>query len=191
MADRPGKIAKLQSLRSRLPYVSQSALSAILQLAAQEELPGNCSRKDVRRARDDTVKAWTPYGALHQTVTLPASDGDTLNIEVQHPFAMLWYSCANSKCFSDLVSRTLASNPCTVDAPWRLVMYADEILPGNQLAYKNARKMWAIYWTILNLGSAALSDEDQLAMIGSLLQHLHTQLPHMARAAALPMNLNV
>ena len=77
MADRPGKIAKLQSLRSRLPYVSQSALSAILQLAAQEELPGSCSRKDVRRARDDTVKELTPYGSLHQTITLPSSGGAT------------------------------------------------------------------------------------------------------------------
>ena len=46
--------------------------------------------------------------------------------------------------------------------PWSLILYADEILPGNQLAYKNKRKMWGIYWTILNLGSAALSDEELL-----------------------------
>ena len=192
MADRPGKIAKLQSLRSRLPYVSQSALSAILQLAAQEELPGSCSRKDVRRARDDTVKELTPYGSLHQTITLPASGGATVDIEVQHPFAMLWYSCARSKCFSDLIARTLASNPSTVDAPWQLVLYADEILPGNQLAYKNARKMWGIYWTILTLGSAVLSDEDQIVMFG-VVAAIFTcrKVPHVARAAARPIDLHV
>ena len=192
MADRPGKMAKLQSLRSRLPYVSQSALSKILQLAAQEELPGSSSRKDVRRARDDSVKEWTPYGALHQTITLPASISKSVELEVQNPFAMFWYSCAKSKCFSDLVSRTLASNLPTVDAPWRLVLYADEILPGNQLAYKNARKMWGMYWSILTWGSAVLSDEDQIAMVGMIVAtNKYTNVPHIARAAALLMDIRV
>ena len=163
MADRPGKIAKLQSFRSRLPFVSQSALAQILQIAAKEDLPGSCTRKDVRRARDDKVTSLTPYGPLHQIITMKAKDGTDLKVEVQHPCAMLWRLCAESKSFSDLLSRAMTSKPCSLDAPWSLVLYADEILPGNQLAYKNARKMWGIYWTILNLGSAALSDEEQHA----------------------------
>ena len=168
MADRPGKIARIQSLRSRLPYVSQSALSQILRFAAEEPemMPGSCSRKDIRQARDDAVAELTPYGPLHQTLTLASSTGEATTLEIQHPFAMLWYACAKSKSFSDLVVRTLASNPGTLTEPWSLVMYADEILPGNQLAYKNARKMWGIYWTMLNFGSAALSDEDRIVVIG-------------------------
>ena len=164
MADRPGKIAKLQSLRTRLPYISQSALSQILQIAEHEELPGSSTRKDIRRARDETVAQMTPYGPLHQKITIPTSNGTDLDVEVQHPCAMLWHLCAKSQCFSELVSRTMASNPCTILEPWNLMLYADEILPGNQLAYKNARKMWGMYWTIVNWGSATLSDEDQIVI---------------------------
>ena len=157
MAAPPAKLARLQSLRSRLPYVSQSALSQILQLAEQEQLPEECSRNDVRKARNAVVEERTPYGTLHQTITV---DGNPL--EVQHPFAMLWHSCASSASVSGLISRAFAASPCTLSMPWSLILYADEILPGNQLAYKNKRKMWRIYWTILNLGSAALSDEELL-----------------------------
>ena len=96
MADRPGKLARLQSLRSRLPYISQSALSQLLRLAAQEELPGTCQRLDVRQARDRTVATHTPYGALHQQVAVKDSDGNDLELEVQHPFAMFWHACASS-----------------------------------------------------------------------------------------------
>ena len=160
MERRPEKLARLQSLRSRLPYVSKTALSRILTLASQEALPGSSTRDDVRRARDTMVMEPTPYGMIHQTISLPATEGDPLSIEVQHPFPMFWYTCKKSDAFSRLVARTMASNPCTVAKPWSLILYADEITPGNQLAYKNARKMWAMYWTILDLGSAALSDED-------------------------------
>jgi hypothetical protein len=52
----------------------------------------------------------------------------------------------------------------------------DEVLPGNQLGYKSSRKMWCLYWTILDLGSAAVSDED-LAYVYILampsLQHMY------------------
>ena len=32
--------------------------------------------------------------------------------------------------------------------------------PGNQLAHRNARKSWAIYWSLLQFGLPVLSDED-------------------------------
>ena len=47
-----------------------------------------------------------------------------------------------------------------VDAPWRIIVYFDEVLPGNIMNHKGAREMWACYWSFVNFGSAALAHED-------------------------------
>lgn len=157
MADRPAKLARLNQLRCRVPFVSQSALSTILRLARDDELPAACTRQDVRDSRDTSVQTMTPYGPLHQRITVP---GD-IDLEIQHPMAMLHHCCANSAALSKLVMNTAAARPPTLTNPWHIVIYADEILPGNQLAYKHNRKFWGVYWSILEFGAAALSDEDR------------------------------
>lgn len=156
----PSKLARIQSLRSRLPYVSQSALAALLKIAEQEELPTGASRTTLRRARDAVREVRTTYGSLHQTLSFPLETGEILEVEVQNPFAALCEACRSSAAFSAMVSRCAAASPSSLARPWKLVLYMDEILPGNQLAYTNERKMWGFYWTLLDFGSAALSDED-------------------------------
>ena len=156
--ERPTKFARLTELtrlRQHLPFVSQSALAAILKHAADHELPECSGPKQIRTARSEFVKQMTPYGPLHQKMRVGASQ-----IEVQHPLAVLYYTASKSVAFTKLLRRAVEENPCSAARPWRVVLYFDEIFPGNQLAYKNTRKMWASYWTLLELGSAALSSED-------------------------------
>ena len=161
MAERPTKLARLQCLRDRLPYISQSALAAILKAARDEDLPeGN--RQDFREARDAVSHTSTPYGPICQVINIPVADGgDPMPIEVQHPIAMLYQSCLLSRPLSALIRRCVEQRPPTLARPWSLVLYADEVTPGNQLGYKNKRKFWAIYWSVLEWGPQALSDEDR------------------------------
>ena len=159
MDARQAKLRRLSCFRSKLPYISQNALCTVLKLARQEPLPAAADRKDIRAARDEDVQARTPYGALHQTITVTSPNGD-VTFEVQHPMAMLYHMCSTSRCFSRLISRTHAANPSSPAAPWNLIVYTDEILPGNQLAYKHLRKLWGIYWSIQQFGTAVLSDEE-------------------------------
>jgi hypothetical protein len=159
MSERPPKLAKLQHFRSKLPYVSHRALTAILKIAENEPLPTIGSRSSIGRARDEVVTETTPYGPLHQSVSVETLTGGSFSFEVQHPLAMLHKACACSGDFASLMAQTLAATQPSVASPWSIVIYADEVLPGNQLAYKSARKVWAFYWTILELGSAAHSDE--------------------------------
>ena len=158
--ERPQKLARLGKLRQKLPFISQQALSTLLHAAESEDLPAASSRNDIRAARDVATQQLTPYGPLHQKMRVASTNSQPLDLEIQHPAAMLHYICSHSKCFSDLISRTFEKNPSSPSSPWRLVLYTDEILPGNQLAYKTARKLWGVYWSILELGIAALSDED-------------------------------
>ena len=52
-----------------------------------------------------------------------------------------------------MVASTLASHPSSPASKWSLVLYCDEVSPGNQLAYKHERKAWAIYWSFAEFGS--------------------------------------
>ena len=159
---KPSKCARVSKMQPTLPFVSGRALSALLtQLSPQDLQPGRASdavRHDLRRERDLLVKTSTPFGPIHQTITANTKDG-TMPIEVQHPLAMMHYVSARSSCLADLVADAAASNPPSHARPWHIVMYMDEVLPGNQLAHKAARKGWHWYWSIAELGPAALADE--------------------------------
>lgn len=159
MAEPPAKHARIQRLRDRLPFMSQSALGAIMQIAASEPLPeGN--RKDVRIARDQRAQTPTPYGPVHQFIEVPALQGSPVRLEVQTPAAMLRACCEVSPPLRAFLGTTAATCTPTPAEPWRLILYMDEILPGNQLAYTHSRKMWGVYWSCLDWGSAALANED-------------------------------
>ena len=63
--------------------------------------------------------------------------------------------CGNATLHCPEVSRLVgsteaASFPEDIDscAPYRLILYADEISPGNVLKADNRRKVFAIYWAI-------------------------------------------
>jgi hypothetical protein len=158
MEGRPLKLARLQSLRSRLPFISQSALAQVLKEAELAPLPKACRRADIRDARNAVAKIATPYGPVHQQVVFDGASGP-ISSEIQHPFAILYHSCLSSKPMSDLIRRLATAMPPSIHAPWSIIFYTDEVLPGNQLAYRSSRKMWAVYWSVLEFGSAVLSDE--------------------------------
>jgi len=163
----PSQLAAVQALRSRLPYISQSALSSLLTIARNTPLPDACvSRRSIRRARDAVADIQTPYGPLHCNMTVDTSTGGPATVEVQSPFAMLYHSIASSPGLADFIESVHTETPSSATCPWTLVLYTDEILPGNQLSYKGARKMWGWYWSILELGPVALSDEDPLNTCG-------------------------
>ena len=158
--DREQKHRKLCVFMAKLPFVSGRALEAILQVAKEDELPDGCSRSTFRRARETMVKTITIYGPLHHTVDIDGTD-----VEVLNPFAALWYAANKCSGFAALLDRAAQHKQ-----PWHIVLYADEVLPGNQLAHKAARKTWCWYWTIIEFGPAALSDEDRFGLKACLLR---------------------
>ena len=100
--------AHIPSLRNRLPFISQSALSSILEVAASEALPEQASRRTIRRARDDIAHEHTPYGHLHRKNQMQFKSGPEIELEVQDPLPMLYWSCASSHGLSELVAKAAA-----------------------------------------------------------------------------------
>lgn len=152
------KRRRLGALKSSLPYCSQEAFVAIAQ---HREQLSDCTAKDLRKGRDEQTQIATPYGPLHTSLAVPLAEGAaSQNVEIQNPFAILYFAVTTSAAFSEVVKQTLRVNPCSYVNPWHMIFYNDEVSPGNQLAFKNVRKLQGFYWSLLEWGAAALSNED-------------------------------
>ena len=65
---------------------------------------------------------------------------------------MLHCALEKSGYLASLVAHRHQCMPSTPSKPWHIVMYSDEVTPGNQLAHRNSRKSQCIYWSFLELG---------------------------------------
>lgn len=157
MAEQKAKYPRPHALQSRLPFISGNALAGLLRIAKDESLPQAASTRSLRRVRDKDVHVDTPYGKLHQVIELPGKEGP-IQTEIQHPLAIIYYMASVSECFSTLLASAAASS--SPACPLHIVLYADEVHPGNVLAVTSERKIWAWYWSCLEFGAAALADED-------------------------------
>eukprot|EP00971_Amphidinium_carterae_P262428 5205531-Amphidinium_carterae.1 len=163
MAEPSSKVARLEGLRAlryKLPHITQSALAAVLKVASECSLPTAASRATIRAARDVCATESTPYGPLHAAFECTLTSGGTVKLECQHPMAMMYYLCCHSASYAMMVKRAHDQNPSGPTKPWNIIVYSDEITPGNQLASVNSRKLQAIYWSVLEYGMDVLSDEE-------------------------------
>ena len=123
-----------------------SALARVLASLSEEglldaEAAGDCHnlRRKISSAISAHGKADTPYGPVAQSLQITPD----FACPFVNPFAIMWYLCTLSSAFADLVHRHLTQSCC------RVVMYADELRPGNVLRPDRGRQVWGIYWTWL------------------------------------------
>ena len=160
MAERVAKLRRLERFRRRLPHISASALASVLDDVDEHGVPEAHSRRHMREARDLAAEEHTPYGPLYHTVELDAIGGGRKTMRIVHPFALLWFAYATCATFAMLIDARLLEHPATVDQPWSLVMYSDEVTPGDALAHDQTRKIQVVYFSFLELGSNVLSREE-------------------------------
>ena len=146
------KARRIDQLRRKLPFLSQSALAAVSR-ELDSENTGLHDRKSIRNARDSIVTETTPYGPILHF--LPE-----IEQQIANPFAMVWSLTKQCPGFASLMQKTLAANPPSLERPWHMVLYSDEVVPGNQLSNHNARKVWVLYYSFKEFGEAALCMED-------------------------------
>ena len=66
---------------------------------------------------------------------------------------------SESPKLAQFIQEKLAAHPCTIDNPWSIFVYNDEIAPGDQLQHHNSRKTQAFYYSFLEFGADSLSSE--------------------------------
>ena len=143
--------AKLQSFRQRVPFCSQSALAAILTLAKEEGIPECHKRKDIRSSVQQLVQSLQLYGPLLITISCVTLSGGSDTLVFGNIFSYLAGAYAAGGAFALYLERVHAKCPSSFDRPWKCILYADELHPGNQLA-SGARKTWALYFSFAEFG---------------------------------------
>ena len=145
----------------RKSFVSQAGIAEVLQAVREAgELPKGVSKSSVKRSRQTAIAVETPYGPLLRNWTLTTADGKQELVHYLDPMACLWHALQTSEKLQAFFSRTTANSPCSLTNPWRIVVYSDEVSPGNQLKPTNKRKLQSFYWSFLEFGGRALAAED-------------------------------
>ena len=73
---------------------------------------------------------------------------------------MLHACFSESGGFHELLMSRHMETPSSPEAPWRLALYCDEVVPGNALSSDNQRKIWAFYASFLEFGAVELAQEE-------------------------------
>ena len=160
MASRPTKLRKLDDLRRRNPHVTQAALHSILKDVEKHGLPDLSSRQNMTEARAMLANTETRYGPLIQNIEVEMDDHSIKPILVLNVFAFLSHTFNACAAWRKLLVDTHRRHPSSVESPWSLVLYNDEVTPGNALAPDLVRKCQTIYASFKQFGTAILSREN-------------------------------
>lgn len=143
----------------RKTFVSQAALAEILSAVKEAgEVPEATSRSTVKRRRQEAIDIETPYGPVISSMELDALDGSKVRLPFCNPAAWLHYCSRNCHRMQQLLDGASAT-PNNIKAPWQLILYLDEVSPGNALKVHNRRKLQCVYWSIQEFGGVELTQE--------------------------------
>ena len=134
-SSRPQKLAKLQQFKASLPHHSQTALHAMVQEAKSSGLPEVSSSKHQREARRELLKTCHggALGPLIQEAPLQQVDGSPSTFVFTSLLTYLSALFSRGNSFQKLLASRHQACPSSTSRPWRLVMYLDELVPGNAL----------------------------------------------------------
>ena len=162
--------------------MSQSAFAAMVSDIKRNGLPDLATdhasgmRKLVAGARNAVVGSDSQYGDMIYRTRLDAMPGkprvvlEHLNVQ-----AYIQYAYGLGGSFANLVDSVHRARPSTLDVPWGVIIYADEVEPGQELAARHERKIYAVYVTIREFGPLTISNAEAWITVVTQPSHeLHT-----------------
>lgn len=132
----------------RAHFASKSAMQALFDQIGEYvgiDLPA-VDRKMIQRACDASSNIDTAFGKVMQTVTVAGID-----IPFLAPVPLLQHLLDDCPPFADWFSTCVRTSPPSMERPWKLAVYCDEVSPGNQLKVLNHRKVQVFYWSFVDL----------------------------------------
>ena len=144
-ADKRRKLLDLEAMRRQLPRVSRRGLSSTLKDIRKHGLPELDDRRDLLAARELLINERTAYGPSGVDKEVPTTGrGHHENLHGQPTCfdVFVFFNCAP---FAGFVEQRFDACPPTLDKPWNVILYCDEVHPGDQIGGKNLRNFQAIY----------------------------------------------
>ena len=153
----------------------------MLKQVKENGIPDAVSRASVKRARTQSVRLTTTAGPIFKSWSIPKVGTDKmLVLEYIDPISWLTHIAEHCAGFASFMERCLAQKPSTLEAPWQIALYCDEVTPGNQMRHDNKRKVQAVYWSFLQYGSTSLSCETKWMVLTAARSKLITDIGGMS-----------
>ena len=119
----------------------------------------------MREATNELMNAVTPYGKLRVDINLTMKDGSVHTDFAVNPFAFLFHAYKEDGPFRILIDNACEDGHGSADDPLKIVIYADEVVPGKELSHNNKRKQWCMYWSLGELLSHFHLEETWIPML--------------------------
>jgi hypothetical protein len=143
-------------------------------------------RSRLRATLEHHSKAMTPYGRVVQRLSLPFPKDVLPTWDIAHPFALLYHMSTLSRRFGVLMENAMGGK-CE---PIPIVLYIDEVVPGNPMRHDKGRTLQAIYWIISAWPQYILKRTEAWFTFAVLQSRIAAQLPG-GIAALFPIVLKV
>ena len=131
--------------------VSDSALCQII-----GKLRSNAINEPVNRQACNKAALASIRGS-QQKLGLPLIDGGTWDWHYLLPQAVLRKSLAESSVIAEAYRDALSRRANSSQSPWSMILYFDELTPGQVLRPDNKRKTMSVYTSFVELGPHLLS----------------------------------
>jgi hypothetical protein len=126
--------------------VSDNALTDILGKLRQTPIEGPVCRQACNRAAQDSIRDSV------ESDDLPLVDGGSFSWKYLSPQRLLRKYIDRSPALASEFRQALRTHPNTCETPWSMILYFDEVTPGNVLRPDNKRKIMAVYMSFKELG---------------------------------------
>lgn len=151
----PNKKARLDPATTRQLVAEEretktALANTLMKLKKQGLLEAGATRRELRDAAEHHAKQNTPYGKVVQKVELGLPNLKYL--DVVNPFAFLAYVTSISSAFAAMMK-----DCCRPGVPLRLVIFADEMNPGNPFRPEKGRLLQCVYWAFVDWPAHVLS----------------------------------
>ena len=105
----------------------------------------------------------TPYGTLLVDLDLHMLNGPNTQHKAVNPLALLFKAFHQGGGFTTEMQRIIDGN--SYDKPLGLILYADEVTPGKELAHDNKRKIWLAYFSFDELSHVHHKEDSWLPLL--------------------------
>ena len=100
------------------------------------------------------------YGPMLRHVDMTDNMGQPSSMLMVNPLTLLQAAFEQGGSFTELILDTLTKHPSSPERPWKLILYSDEVVPGNPIGYNNLRKVWVAYYSFAEFGPVTLQREE-------------------------------
>ena len=182
--EREAKLRKLNQIEQIVLHVTASAFAELVKEFRNEGLPDLAARKHLKEAAELDLKISTRHGPLLKPLLCLSKENKLMRLPAADPLALLDTCFSKAGAFESMLHAAWENQPCCSESPWGLILYADEITPGNVLSHDNRRRIWSFYISIKQFSAVNLQAEGAwlcpLVVRSSLVQQLQGGVSQIA-----------